>query len=452
MGHPSLSSITMDQRLVLVTLLIKLGVAAAVSSVLARSRRFRVLLFREMRPLSENLEMIAFIGVPYALGVIVRHSVKNFIAADLSFESAILMGVITGRVGGMAGGLLVSLPQLALHDWTNLPINVLAGLLAGWMRRLATDKEAIWSFSPLFDLSIYRWIRRTIAKSFIDWQTSFFVLILSLEFLLQQAKQMFPMHTFALVASNWAVMIAIYLGTVMCVAIALKVLNNTRIEMKLEEQQRLLLQARMDALQSQINPHFLFNTLNSVSSLVRFDPDTARVMIVKLSNILRRLLGRGDNFVHLREEFAFIDDYLDIEVVRFGRDKLKVVKEQEADSLEAIVPSMILQPLVENSIKHGLSPKVDGGSIYLRSRVVDGKLVIEIEDDGVGMGQSSSDAGSTGIGLANVQERLNVLYGDTASMEMDSKGGTGTTVRLVLPMPQSDDDSMPYEFRSSTSR
>jgi len=442
----------MDQRLVLVTLLIKLGVAAAISSVLARSRRFRVLLFREMRPLSENLEMVAFIGVPYALGVIVRHSVKNFIAADLSFESAILMGVITGRVGGMAGGLLVSLPQLAMQDWTNLPVNVLAGLLAGWMRRLATDKEAIWSFSPLFDLSIYRWIRRTIAKSFIDWQTSFFVLILSLEFLLQQAKAMFPLHTFALVASNWAVLIAIYLGTVMCVAIALKVLNNTRIEMKLEEQQRLLLQARMDALQSQINPHFLFNTLNSVSSLVRFDPDTARVMIVKLSNILRRLLGRGDNFVHLREEFAFIDDYLDIEVVRFGRDKLKVVKEQEADSLEAIVPSMILQPLVENSIKHGLSPKVDGGSIYLRSRIVDSKLVIEVEDDGVGMGGGSSDGDSTGIGLANVQERLKVLYGDTASMEMESKGGTGTTVRLVLPMPQSEDDSMPYEFRSSTSR
>jgi two-component system, LytTR family, sensor kinase len=239
---------------------------------------------------------------------------------------------------------------------------------------------------------------------------------------------------------------------VMCVAIALKVLNNTRIEMKLEEQQRLLLQARMDALQSQINPHFLFNTLNSVSSLVRFDPDTARVMIVKLSNILRRLLGRGDNFVHLREEFAFIDDYLDIEVVRFGRDKLKVVKEQEADSLEAIVPSMILQPLVENSIKHGLSPKVDGGSIYLRSRIVDSRLVIEVEDDGVGMGAGSGEGDGTGIGLANVQERLKVLYGDTASMEMESKGGTGTTVRLVLPMPQPEDDNMPYEFRSSTSR
>jgi two-component system LytT family sensor kinase len=442
----------MDQRLVLVTLLIKLGVAAAVSSVLARSRRFRVLLFREMRPLSENLEMVAFIGVPYALGVIVRHSVKNFIAADLSFESSILMGVITGRVGGMAGGLLVSLPQIATHDWTNLPINVLAGLLAGWMRRLAMDKEAIWSFSPLFDLSIYRWIRRTIAKSFIDWQTSFFVLILGLEFLLQQAKAMFPVHTFALVASNWAVLLSIYLGTVMCVAIALKVLNNTRIEMKLEEQQRLLLQARMDALQSQINPHFLFNTLNSVSSLVRFDPDTARVMIVKLSNILRRLLGRGDNFVHLREEFEFIDDYLDIEVVRFGKDKLRVVKEQESGSLEAMVPSMLLQPLVENSIKHGLAPKVDGGSIYLRSRIVDGRLVIEVEDDGVGISAVSTDGDSTGIGLANVQERLKVLYGDSAVMEMESKSGAGTTVRIVLPMPESEDDNLPYEFRSSTSR
>lgn len=442
----------MDQRLILITLLVKFGVSAAVSSVLARSRRFRVLLYDEGRSLSENLEMVLFIAAPYALGVVVRHTVKNFLAADLSFESSILMGAIAGRAGGVFGALLVSLPQAALHDWANLPINVLAGLLAGWMRHLATDREAIWSFSPLFDLSIYRWIRRSIAKSFIDWQTSFFVLILFLQFLLQEVKQVFPAHTFALVPNNWVVLVAIYLGTVMCVAIALKVLNNTRIEMKLEEQQRLLLQARMDALQSQINPHFLFNTLNSVSSLVRFDPDTARVMIVKLSNILRRLLGRGDNFVRLREEFEFIDDYLDIEVVRFGNDKLKVVKEQEPASLEAVVPSMILQPLVENSIKHGLSPKVEGGSIYLRSRIVDGRLVIEVEDDGVGTTGVATDPRGMGIGLANVQERLKVLYGEAAVMEFESRERIGTTVRLVLPMPQAEDDNLPYEFRSSTAR
>ncbi len=442
----------MDQRIVLITLLIKLGVAAAVSSVLARSRRFRVLLFHEDRTLSENIEMVIFIGVPYGLGVIVRHTVKNFISADLAFESAILMGVITGRIGGMVGGLLVSLPQLALHDWTNLPINVVAGLAAGWMRHLATDREAIWSFSPFFDLSIYRWIRRTIAKSFIDWQTSFFVLILGLEFVLQQTKKAFPNHTFALQNPSWLVTLAIYLGTVMCVAIALKVLNNTRIEMKLEEQDRLLLQARMEALQSQINPHFLFNTLNSVSSLVRFDPDTARVMIVKLSNILRRLLRKGDNFVRLREEFDFIDDYLDIEVVRFGKEKLKVVKELEPETLDAIVPSMILQPLVENSIKHGLSGKIDGGSIYLRSNLRSGKLVIEVEDDGVGLEATAERPTGTGIGLANVQERLKVLYGDAARVELDSNQNIGTIVRIILPSPFGDEAEVPYELRSNTSR
>ena len=143
----------------------------------------------------------------------------------------------------------------------------------------------------------------------------------------------------------------------------LKIFNNVRIELKLEEQERLLLHARMAALQNQINPHFLFNTLNSISSLVRFDPDTAREMILKLATILRRLTNSTDSFVSLREEVEFIDNYLDIEVVRFGRDKLRVVKDLDPASLETMVPSMILQPLVENSIKHGLSPKVEGGSI-----------------------------------------------------------------------------------------
>jgi two-component system LytT family sensor kinase len=428
-----------DQRLILITMLIKLGVAAAVSSVLARSRRFRVLLFHEERTVSEKIEMVLFVGVPYALGVVVRATVKNFLAADLAFESSILMGVIAGRTAGVAGGLLVSLPQLAMHEWGNLPLNVGAGLLAGFLRKLAQDREAIWSFSPLFDLSIYRWIRRTIAKSFIDWQTSFFLMLLGLQFLRHEMKEILPTHTFALESDGWAVQGAIYLSTVMCVAIALKVLNNTRIEMKLEEQERLLLQARMEALQSQINPHFLFNTLNSVSSLVRFDPDTARTMVVKLANILRRLLRKGDSFVQLREEFEFIDDYLDIEVVRFGRDKLKVVKELDPASLEIMVPSVILQPLVENAVKHGLSPKVEGGTIYLRSRVKESLLVVEVEDDGVGIAEAASSSG-TGIGMANVRERLNVLYNDMARVEVESSPRAGTVIRLILPVPQSDDD------------
>jgi two-component system LytT family sensor kinase len=215
----------------------------------------------------------------------------------------------------------------------------------------------------------------------------------------------------------------------------------------------------MEALQNQINPHFLFNTLNSVSSLVRFDPDTARELIIKLATILRRLLNSGDAFVPLREELEFIDNYLDIEVVRFGRDKLQVRKELEPGSLDVMVPSMLLQPLVENSIKHGLASKIEGGSIFLRSRMTGSQLIIEVEDDGVGMGAANllekpTGLGGTGIGMANVAERLKVLYGETARMTIDSHEGKGTLIRLRLPVLESE-GSIPaalYEERSSTRR
>jgi two-component system LytT family sensor kinase len=428
--------------------------------VLARSRRFRVLLFHEDRDIWERLEMVLYVGGPFMLGVLVRGTVKNFLAADVSFEAAILLGVIAGRTAGACGGILVSLPYLFMHQYLNLPLNVVAGLSAGFLRELAKDREAIWSFSPLFDLSIYRWIRRTIAKAFIDWQTSFFLVILALQFLRLETKEFFPRNTWALDSSNWLVRCAIYITSVMTVAIALKVLNNTRIEMKLEEQERLLLQARMEALQSQINPHFLFNTLNSVASLVRFDPDTAREMILKLSKILRRLLKKGDSFVELREEFEFIDDYLDIEVIRFGRDKLQVVKELDPESLEVVVPTMLIQPIVENSIKHGIAPKISGGTIYLRSRIAEGMLVIEVEDDGVGIVEPGSEVSEwntpqhgTGIGMANVRERLNVLYSDAGRVEVESRTGAGTIVRIVLPIPHSGEmDGINYDLRSNSPR
>src|SRR6202011_2758598 len=125
------------------------------------------------------------------------------------------------------------------------------------------------------------------------------------------------------------------------------------------QNQQLLLKSRMDALTSQINPHFLFNTLNTVSSLIRFDPDMARGVVLKLSNILRRLLRKHETFVPLREELCFIDGYLDSEVARFGDDNLDIVKEFEDGTLQTFIPSMLLQPIVENSLKHGLAPKLE---------------------------------------------------------------------------------------------
>jgi two-component system LytT family sensor kinase len=444
------------QSLLLITLLVQLGVSAAVSSVLARSRRIRMLLFHEDRDLWEKLELVLYLGGPIMLGVVVRATVKNFLAADIAFETAILLGVIAGRTAGVCGGILVSFPYLILHQYMNLPLNVIAGLSAGFLRDLTKDREVIWSFSPFLDLSIYRWMRRTIAKSFIDWQSSFFCVILGLEFLRLETRELFPGMTYALDSPNLLVRAACYVTTISIVAVALKVLNNTRIEMKLEEQERLLLQARMEALQSQINPHFLFNTLNSVASLVRFDPDTAREMILKLSKILRRLLKKSDSFVELREELEFIDDYLDIEVIRFGRDKLRVVKEFEPASLDVVVPAMMIQPIVENSIKHGLAPKVSGGTIFLRTRISGGMLVIEVEDDGVGIVEPGSEASEwsapqhgTGIGMANVRERLQVLFNDAGRVEMESRTGEGTVVRIVVPIPHSSEsEGINYDLRS----
>jgi two-component system LytT family sensor kinase len=249
----------------------------------------------------------------------------------------------------------------------------------------------------------------------------------------------------------------IYASSIVVIGIELKIWNSVRIQINLEEQERLLLQARMEALQNQINPHFLFNTLNSISSLVRFDPDTARELIIKLATILRRLLKTGDSFVPLQEELDFIDNYLDIEVVRFGRDKLCVIKELERATLDVMVPRMLLQPLVENSIKHGLASKIEGGSVYLRSRMTGSHLTIEVEDDGVGMGSGHSiekPVGVGGIGMANVAERLKVLYGDKATLTIDSHPGAGTLVRLRLPVLPTEGD-IPlaiYEERSSTRR
>src|SRR5450631_2910603 len=450
----------MPQSLILVNLLIKLGVAASAASILGRSVEFKSLLFRESRNWKQQTYLVLWLGIPMALGVWIRFVQKSFVAGDLSFETTILLGAIGGRFTGMLGGALLAFPALMFGEWATLPFMVLCGFLSGQLRTLAADQDDIWSFSPFVDLSIYRWLRRNLPKPRpFEWQTMFFVTIVGLRFVQTELHRL-PHHAiFSLESPTLWVKILIYAASMTVIGIELKIWNSVRIQIKLEEQERMLLHARMEALQNQINPHFLFNTLNSVSSLVRFDPDTAREMIIKLANILRRLLNTSEAFVPLREEVEFIDDYLDIEVVRFGRDKLQVLKELAPDSLDVVVPSMLLQPLVENSIKHGLSSKIEGGSIHLRSRLADSELIIEIEDDGVGMGsvnllERPNGLGGTGIGMANVAERLKVLYGDTAHMTIDSHEGKGTLIRLRLPVLR-DEDAIPpalYEERSSTRR
>lgn len=449
-----------EQRLILVNLLIKLGVAAAAASALVRSLEFKNLLFREERTVKQKIYLTLWIGIPIALGVWIRFIQHSFLAGDLSFETAILLGVVGGRLCGMLGGTLLGLPAALHGEWATLPFTVLCGFVAGQLRNFVADREEIWSFSPFIDLSIYRWLRRNFPKPrLFDWQIVFFLTIVGLRFVHTELYRFFPRLTYTLESDTWWVEVLIYLTSLVVIGTELKIWQGVRIQIKLEEQERLLLHARMEALQNQINPHFLFNTLNSVSSLVRFDPDTARELIIKLSNIFRRLLHSSDAFVPLRDELAFVDDYLDIEIVRFGREKLQVIKDLDPASLDVMVPSMLLQPLIENSIKHGLSSKIEGGSIFLRSRVNDSSVIIEVEDNGVGMGavqllERPTGFGGSGIGMANVAGRLKVLYGDTARMHIDSHEGRGTLIRLRLPILPTESSMPPAagSYEASTRR
>ncbi len=449
----------MDLEFLLIQLLLKMGVATAVASALGRSLEFKKLLFATRRSRERNILFVLFTCIPFALGVYFRFRVKNFQCADLGFEAAILVGVLGGRVAGTLGGSIMALPALFYGQWLTLPVNAVAGFLAGSLRHFCRNEEEIWTFSPFIDLSVYRWIRRNLRHPRIDWQTAFFLMIIALQAARLELAYTAPKWLWALYIPTPGALLAVFAAVVATIAIPIKIWNLTRIEMKLEEQERLLLEARLDALQSQINPHFLFNTLNSVSSLVRFDPDRARELIVKLSKILRRLLGKHGEFVQLREEIEFLDDYLDIEVVRFGRDKLRIYKNFDPDTLDVVIPAILLQPLVENSIKHGLSPKVDGGSITLRSRMQENKLIIQVEDDGVGMSAPPAVAAEhmssgRGIGMMNVAERLHVLFGDEGRMTVQSRDGQGTLVMLELPVlhsePGEGHPAAIYAARSST--
>lgn len=415
------------------TLLLKVGSAASLAAILARSATFRQVLYTEQRDFDQKLRLLLFATPPFLLGVILRLFGYRF--ADLSLEGSFLLGLLGGRVVGPLGGAMMTIPTLFVGEWLGMPAASFAGLLGGLIRQVMPNKEAVWNFGPFLFLSVPRWLTRLIRERRGAWEMLPLAACVVLELgrvavgVTLNPKWIFFLHT----AGGWNYTLLL-LATIMSVAVPIKIWQNTRIEMNLERHQQLLLKARMDALSSQINPHFLFNTLNTVSSLIRYDPDTARIVLLKLSNILRRLLRKHETFVPLREELDFIDDYLDIEVVRFGRDKLQIHKQFDESALDAYVPSMLLQPIIENSIKHGLAPKLDGGEIHLRGSHQNGRLILEIEDNGIGIPDDRlPHVFAEGIGVSNVHERLKLLYGQDFRFDVISQLGAGTTIRIEVP-------------------
>ena len=419
----------------LLTLLLHVGAAASICAWLARSATFRKVLFTELRDSDQKLKLMLFVTPPLFAGVLLRLVGQPYRAADLMLEGSFLLGVLGGRVVGPLGGSIISLPAFMHHEWLAMPVAATAGLVGGLIRQFMPNTEEIWKLGPYTFLSTPRWLVRFLRGKRVTWE----IVLLSAVIVLELARQalghatkpqwLFYFHT----EKSWELALVL-LSTLMAVAVPMKIWNNTRTEMNLEQHQQLLLKARMDALTAQINPHFLFNTLNTVSSLIRYDPDTARGVVIKLSNILRRLLRKHETFVPLQEELDFIDDYLDIEVARFGHDNLSIHKQIDENTLDAFVPSMLLQPMVENALKHGLAAKLGAGELTIRTQSHDGRLIIAIEDNGAGIPRERmAQVFEDGIGISNVHERLRVLYGADFRMDISSREGEGTRIRIEIP-------------------
>ena len=197
--------------------------------------------------------------------------------------------------------------------------------------------------------------------------------------------------------------------------------------------QRELVEARLDALRMQLNPHFLFNALHAISALIHEKPEAADRMIARLSDLLRLSLDQSKpQEVPLREELDFLDHYLDIEQARF-EDRLKVDKQIEPATLEALVPCLVLQPLVENAIHHGIEPREDTGHLTIAARRRGDVLELRVSDNGAGLQEDCGVPAREGIGLSNTRSRLRHLYGDKFNAELVSRNGGGLEAQLDIP-------------------
>ena len=201
-------------------------------------------------------------------------------------------------------------------------------------------------------------------------------------------------------------------------------------EMRAAQLEARLAQAELQVLKMQLHPHFLFNTLHAISALVHEDPEAADRMLSQLGDLLRATLAAGEaQEVPLGRELDFIDRYLDIERQRLG-DRLRVDRDIDTAALDALVPSLLLQPLIENAIRHGIAPSAAGGTITIRARSESGGLRLQISDDGEGCDPTAL---LPGLGLSNTRARLTQLYGSAHRFDVTGAAGAGVQVELTLP-------------------
>jgi two-component system, LytTR family, sensor kinase len=239
---------------------------------------------------------------------------------------------------------------------------------------------------------------------------------------------------------------AIYIPIVVIAHAALYYRRFRERELRTAQLQTQLSDAKLLALKNQLQPHFLFNTLHSISSLMLTDVRAADTMIARLSDLLRMSLkDDGRHLTTLKRELEFTQAYVDIEKIRFGQ-RLTVNFDIEPEALDTEVPHLLLQPLVENSIKHGISKSNAGGEVTVRAKILGSKLSLNVVDRLFESGESSPSVPKTGIGLAGARERLRTLYGDEQHFESHAVAGGVFEVNILLPF-RTKERLIPYGSR-----
>jgi two-component system LytT family sensor kinase len=420
-----------QEQLLLINLLLRIAVMAGIISLILGFGFVGDFLVRGRKPVSQA-RMAVLLACVFVVGLLVRRLVAQG-AMDLSLEGALLAGFMGGTWIGAGVGFAVGAACYLIGETAGLPFYTLVGLAAGALYSSLGERGVIWSFSlnPFFIVYNFfeKLFRGRLDRNFLPFGLCIACVLVRYEVIARVGARAIygfaPRESF-LVALDLAV--AIY-----TLGIALKIVSNTRLEIIMREEEKQLIHARLATLRGQINPHFLFNTLNTITALIRTDAEKAREMTRKLSQIFRKSLEDVSDTHSLMEEMDFIDNYLSIEKVRFG-DKLTVKKEMGPGTDSFEVPTMILQPLVENAVKHGISRRSDGGLVSISSRRMGKGVEITIENEGPGQGPYRlEDMLSKGIGLRNVKERLELYACGRGSLEIAPRHGGGAVVRLFLP-------------------
>jgi LytS/YehU family sensor histidine kinase len=408
----------MERFTILWNLTEKMCVIAALAFVLSRVGWFRKVLVQDMKR-GRKIGLMVIMGIISAFGFRLGIEIDgHFIGTQ--HIGAVVAGLIGGPLIGLGAGAISSFFGFFLLGGINilLLVPLVDGLVGGAAKAFIRGKGSMIGGlagfgAGLLVFILYRvliWMLLSLSPSFINVSSSITILRDNYLFLFKALINALGIATF--------------------MSILKSVIEEEDKIAAIYKERELASRAQLQALQAQINPHFLFNSLNAISSLIRTDAEKARSLLALLADFFRHTLKKEGSMVTLKEEMEFLDAYLAIEQTRLG-DRLKVLKEIDSKTLSVRVPAFILQPLVENAIQHGISPIPQGGVVRISSQLSDSWVYFQIEDDGVGMGEGN--VAGRGVGLSNVAERLQRIFGPVSRLDIHPLPEKGTKVSFRIP-------------------